>query len=98
MAKQEKLRQAMESVNSETPVANPKANKKEVKKENWFKRTGKKIAKTCKEMFSELKKINWPAWKVTITSLITVLVVVLFFLLIVMGFDSLWAWLLGKLV
>ena len=99
MAKQEKLREAMEN-RTEAPVStSTKADKKDKnQKENWFVRTGKKIGKAFKEMFSELKTVNWPTWKITLTSLVTVLVVVLFFLLVVMGFDSLWAWLLGLLV
>ena len=32
----------------------------EVKKENWFKRTGSKAAKFFREMRSELKKVVWP--------------------------------------
>ena len=32
----------------------------EVKKENWFKRTGSKAAKFFREMKSELKKVVWP--------------------------------------
>ena len=32
----------------------------EVKKENWFKRTGSKVAKFFREMKSELKKVVWP--------------------------------------
>ena len=32
----------------------------EVKKENWFKRTGAKAAKFFREMRSELKKVVWP--------------------------------------
>ena len=32
----------------------------EVKKENWFKRTGSKAAKFFREMRSELNKVVWP--------------------------------------
>ena len=32
----------------------------EVKKENWFKRTGSRVAKFFREMKSELKKVVWP--------------------------------------
>ena len=32
----------------------------EVNKENWFKRTGSKVAKFFREMRSELKKVVWP--------------------------------------
>ncbi len=63
------------------------------KKPNIFKRMGAGL----KSMFSELKKVTWPAWKVAAASLVTVLVVVLVFLVIVMGFDSLASWLLKLL-
>ena len=63
------------------------------KKPNFFQRLGSKF----KEMFSELKKVTWPTWKVAATSLLTVLVVVLVFLIIVMGFDYLASWLLSLL-
>ena len=65
-----------------------------VKKPNIFVRMGRKI----KEVFSELKKVNWPTAKKVFAQLGTVLVVVLIFVLIVMGFDSLCAWLLELLV
>ena len=32
----------------------------EVKKENWFKRTGSKVAKFFREMRSEQRKVVWP--------------------------------------
>jgi len=66
---------------------------KKNKKPNFFQ----KLGKIFKEMFSELKKVTWPTWKVAATSLITVLVVVLIFLIIVMGFDYLASWLLSLL-
>lgn len=68
------------------------------KQEGRLKRSTKKTGKALKEMFSELKKVNWPTLKVTLASLGTVLVVVLFFLGVVMGTDSLWSWLLKLLV
>ena len=69
------------------------------KKEQKDKKPGffSKLGKVFKEMFSELKKVTWPTWKVAATSLLTVLVVVLVFLVIVMGFDYLASWLLSLL-
>lgn len=32
----------------------------EVKKENWFKRTWKSVARYFRELRSELKKVVWP--------------------------------------
>ena len=68
-----------------TSVDNSKSKKTDNKdkKPNGFQ----KLGKLFKEMFSELKKVTWPTWKVAATSLLTVLVVVLVFLVIVMGFD-----------
>lgn len=59
---------------------------------------GSRIKTFFKEIFSELKKVNWPTAKKVFAQLGTVLVVVLIFVLIVMGFDSLCAWLLELLV
>ncbi|MCR4874769.1 MAG: preprotein translocase subunit SecE [Clostridia bacterium] len=82
-------------------LANGAANgsAKSKKTDNKDKKPGffSKIGKVFKEMFSELKKVSWPAWKVAAASLLTVLVVVLVFLVIVMGFDYLASWLLSLL-
>ena len=76
-------------------VDNSKAKKdaKKDEKPGFFKRLGR----VFKEMFSELKKVTWPTWKVAAASLLTVVVVVLVFLVVVMGFDSLASWLLKLL-
>ena len=76
---------------------NSKNNKKDKSADNKFSAFFKRIGKRFKEMGSELKKVNWPTWKVAATSLLTVLVVVLVFLVIVMGFDYLASWLLSLL-
>ena len=59
---------------------------------------GARIKDFFKGIFSVLKKVNWPTAKKVFAQLGTVLVVVLIFVLIVMGFDSLCAWLLELLV
>ena len=64
------------------------------KKPNIFKRMGKGI----KEILSELKKVSWPTFAKVMAETGIVLVVVLFFLLIILGFDSLLAWLFELLV
>ena len=69
--------------NSNVDSKSKKLDKKD-KKPNVFQ----KLGKVFKEMFSELKKVTWPTWKVAAASLVTVLVVVVVFLLIVMGFDA----------
>ena len=55
------------------------------KKPNILKRMGKGI----KEIISELKKVSWPTVAKVLAETGVVLVVVLFFLLIILGFDSL---------
>lgn len=69
------------------------AAKTATKKPNIFKRMGKGI----KEIISELKKVSWPTFAKVMAETGVVLVVVLFFLLIILGFDSLFAWLFSLL-
>ena len=64
------------------------------KKPNLFKRMGKGI----KEIVSELKKVSWPTFGKVMAETGIVLVVVLFFLLVILGFDSLLSWLFSLLV
>lgn len=49
------------------------ANTKKEKKENFFKRTGKKIAGFFKGIFSELKKVTWPTKRDVIIGTLSVL-------------------------
>ena len=81
----------------QAPAQTNSKNKKGKAEENRFVSFFKKIGKRFKEMGSELKKVNWPTWKVTLASLGTVLLVVVVFLGITMGFDSLCVWLLKLL-
>ncbi len=71
-----------------------KATPKIGKKPNIFKRMGKGI----REIISELKKVSWPTVSKVIKQTGIVLAVVLFFLLIVLGIDSLLSYLLKLLV
>ena len=64
------------------------------KKPNIFRRMGKGI----KEIISELKKVTWPTFAKVMAETGIVLVVVLFFLLVILGFDSLFTWLFQLLV
>ena len=68
--------------------------KTNTKKPNIFKRMGKGI----KEIISELKKVSWPTFGKVMAETGIVLAVVLFFLLIILGFDSLLSWLFKLLV
>lgn len=47
----------------------------ETKKENWFKRTGRRISKYFRELRSELKKVVWPTWAQVLKNSLTVLAV-----------------------
>ena len=70
------------------------AAKTATKKENIFRRMGKGI----KEIISELKKVTWPTFAKVMAETGIVLVVVIFFLLVILGFDSLLSWLFSLLV
>ena len=62
-----------------------KANKAKKKsgKVGFFKRIGGK----CKDIFSELKKVNWPTFAKVVKQTGVVLVVVLAFLVVITTFD-----------
>ncbi len=67
------------------------ATKSKNKKPNWFRRVGAKF----KETFSELKRVTWPTFPTVLKTTGVVLVIVLAFLAVVTGVDSLFGWLLG---
>lgn len=54
------------------------------KKPNLFQRIGRFFAKS----WSELKKVTWPTFKKVVSNTLIVLAVVLFFSLVVFGFDT----------
>ena len=69
---------------------------KEKAKEKDKKQKAKKKAKEAKpktskvkETFSELKKVSWPSFGKTVKQTGAVLVVVLLFMLVILGMDSL---------
>ncbi len=103
MAKKDKLTLQVEDANSVSTkkqdnkaVAktkkgnNKKGGKNQAKSLNFAQR----IAKTFKEIISELKKVEWPPFKQTknnagvLQNTSTVLVVVLFFIVVITAFDS----------
>lgn len=77
-----------------------KADKSTVKADKKSKqgKTKKKAEKQKrsygKEVFSELKKVNWPSFKKACAQTGTVLVVVAVFMLATLGIDSLVSWIL----
>lgn len=60
------------------------------KRPNVFKRLGAFFVKS----WSELKKVTWPNFKTVLKNTGIVLLVVLFFAVIILGSDYLFAWLL----
>ena len=69
------------------------ATKTKNKKPNWFRRVGAKF----KETFSELKRVTWPKLPTVLKTTGVVLTIVLSFLVVVTGVDSLLGWLLSLL-
>ena len=67
------------------------AAKTSAKKPNIFKRLGSFFVKS----WSELKKVSWPNFKTVAKNTGIVLLVVLFFGVIVFGFDTLFGWLIS---
>ncbi len=61
-----------------------KKGKKKNKKPNFFKRIGMK----AKDVFSELKKVNWPTFAKVVKKTGIVLAVVLCFLVVIFAFDT----------
>ncbi len=63
------------------------------KKPNLFTRLGRFL----KQSWSELKKVSWPNFNTVVKNTGIVLAVVLFFLLIILGVDALFGYLLIEL-
>jgi preprotein translocase subunit SecE len=61
----------------------------EVKKENWFKRTGGRIAEWFRGMKSELKKVVWPSWSQVLNNTLVVIVVSVIFAIVIGLIDTL---------
>lgn len=58
------------------------------KKENFFVRTGKRIAKWFREMHSELKKVVWPTKKQVVNNVLVTLACVLVVGIFIWVFDA----------
>ena len=63
---------------------NTKKAKNKNKKPGFFKRLGAKF----KDVFSELKKVNWPTFAAVVKKTGIVLAVVLVFLVVITAFDT----------
>lgn len=86
---------------SDVMLSEVKLSKKDLKKQEAEKKKNKKAkAQTApkrsrvKEVFSELKKVNWPTFKQACKQTGAVLVVVAIFMLVVLGIDSLLGWII----
>jgi len=66
------------------------AAKTEAKKPGLFKRLGNFFKKS----WSELKKVSWPTFKTVLKNTGIVVLVVLFFSVVIYGFDTLVGWLI----
>ncbi len=71
-------------------LANKNKKKDKVKKPN-------KLAQSLKNTGKELKKVTWPKFSEVVKQTGIVLAVVLFFAVVIFGFDRLCAWLTGFL-
>ncbi len=79
------------------PSKEEKKQAKLAEKNNKQKKKAKEEAPKrhrVKEVFSELKKVNWPSFKKTCKQTGAVLIVVAVFMLVVLGIDSLLGWLI----
>ena len=90
MAKNKKVVSANEE--AQEAVVEEKVSKKEVKNETKNKNTKKekkqsKLGKRAKETVAELKKVSWPSFKEVVKKTGVVLAVVVFFGLVLFGFD-----------
>ena len=68
----------------ETKEVKPAKKQKKNKEPGFFKKIGMKI----KDIFSELKKVNWPTFPKIVKQTGIVLVVVLAFLVVITAFDT----------
>ncbi len=81
------------SDNAQTASAKSSKNKKP----NVFVRMGRAIKRFFREIFSELKKVSWPGFKKVLTQTGVVITVVIIWLLVIFGFDTLMTFLLNLL-
>lgn len=75
-------------------VKNDKGDDKKTEKPSFFKR----IAKWLKEMKSELKKVQWPTWRLTIKSTGIVILCVVIVGIFIAVFDTLAQAVIGALI
>ena len=96
------VEETVEMEETETSEVEVDANKKSAKAEKKQKPAKVKVNREprkskFKEVFAELKKVNWPSFGKTMKQTGMVLSIVLIFGVVVLGFDTLISWLLGLL-
>jgi len=72
----------------DTTLTDSAPKKQTKKKDGFFVRTGKRIAKWFREMKSELKKVVWPTPKQIYNSTLIALVVMVISAIVIWGFDE----------
>ena len=70
----------------------------ETKKENWFKKTWKRICKFFRELKSELKKVVWPSKEDIKTNTVVVLVTVAIAAVVMILLDAIFGGILGLII
>lgn len=75
-----------------------KESKKEIKASKKKAKNSKPRRNFIKEIFSELKKVNWPSFKKACKQTGAVLVIVAVFMVVVLGIDLFLAWLMKLIV
>lgn len=74
---------------------NQKKKAKDVKKKA---KNDKPKRNLFKEIFSELKKVNWPTFKQALSRTGTVIAVVALFMVLILGIDALLGWLVSLII
>ena len=72
--------------------------KKDKKQKSKKDKKPSKVAKKTKEVFSELKKVTWPKFSTVVKQTGVVIAVVIFFTVVLFGFDRLLSLLINLLV
>ena len=78
-------------------VVDQKTKEKNKSKKKKKEKKPSKIVKKTKETFSELKKVTWPTFPTVVKQTGVVLAVVIFFTVVLFGFESLLGWLFSLL-
>ncbi|MBQ8451306.1 MAG: preprotein translocase subunit SecE [Clostridia bacterium] len=98
MEKSDEVLSVKQKPSKEEIKAAKKAEKEKAQKQNAKKQREKVKRNRAKETVSELKKVSWPTFGKAAKQTGAVLVVVAIFTLVVLGIDTLLAWLLKLII